>query len=102
MYETVPPGVTLAPPSLLLKLRPGAVVTGVVSPAPALVAPAPIVALLEIWVVPAGTGPTTVTANVAVPPAPPARLPIVRAQAVPAGLPPAQLQPAVLAAALKV
>src|SRR5262249_14825388 len=83
-------------------LRPGAVLTGVVSLPVALVAPLVIVALLAIWVVPAETGLTTVTTKVAVPPAPPASDPIGSVQVVPAGLPLAQLQPAVLPAARKV
>ena len=47
-YITADPGVTLAPPSLLLRLRPGVLATGVVSLALALVVPSPIVAVLAI------------------------------------------------------
>src|SRR5438876_1183335 len=101
MYETVPPGVTLAPPSLLLRLRAGAVVSGVVSLFEALLPlPSAIVAALLIWITPAGTGLATVTANATEPDAPAARPPIVSAQLVPAGLPLAQLQPPELDPAL--
>ena len=51
----------------------------------------------------AGSGVTTITAKVALPPAPlPASAPMVRTQVVPAAEPSEQLQPAVLAPALKV
>src|SRR6266545_4612069 len=77
-------------------LRPGVVLTGVVSPAVVLVAPLAIVALLTIWVVPAETGVTTRTMKMAEPAAPPARFPMFKVQVVPAAAPLAQLQPAVL------
>ena len=83
-------------PSLLVSVRPGVVITGVVSLALALVVPSPTLALLAIWLTPAGSGVSTVTANVTVLLAPAARLPIVQVQ-----LAPAQTQPTVLAAALK-
>src|SRR5205823_12943422 len=89
-------------PSVLLMLRPGVVLTGVVSPAVVLVAPLAMVALLTIWVVPAETGVTTRTTKMAEPEAPPARLPMFKVQVVPAAAPLAQLQPTVLPADLKV
>ena len=60
-------------------------------------------AVLVIWSSPAGSGaPTTVRAKVAVPlPPPPARLPMVRLHSEPAPVSGTQLQPAVLAPALK-
>ena len=67
----------MTPPSLLLRLKPDAVVTGVKSPPLALVPPvASIVALLAIWVVPAGSVVATVTAKIVEPVAEPARPPI--------------------------
>src|SRR4051812_30980485 len=94
---------TLAPPSLLVRLTAALLITGVVSLAVAVVPPlAVIVATLLIWVVPAGTAPAILTANVSLPVAPPARLPIVRVQIEPAGSPSAQLQAPELAAASKV
>src|SRR2546427_151815 len=90
-------------PSVLVMLRPGVVLTGVVSPAVVLVAPLAMVALLTIWVVPAETGVTTRTTKVAEPDAPPARVPTMfRVQLVPAAAPSAQLQPAVLPSDRKV
>jgi hypothetical protein len=107
----VPPGSTSAPPSLLVIDRSGAAVTGVVSLAELLagVGSAPLaplsamLAVLEIWVTPAATGLTTVTAKVAVrSPLVPATAPIARVQVEPALLSGAQTQPAVLAPALNV
>src|SRR3954454_18644730 len=74
VYETVPPGVTLAPPSLFVMERSGAPVTGVVSlplllPGVGSVPLAPssaIDAVLLICTTPAAAGLTTVSANVAV------------------------------------
>src|SRR5690242_11798455 len=77
-------------------LSPGVVLTGVVSPAFALVAPLAIVALLTIWVVPAETGVTTLTTKTAEPDAPLASVPSASVQLVPAAAPLAQLQPALL------
>ena len=98
----MPLGATLAPPSVLANVMAGKVVTGVVSFALAVVVPSPTLALLVSWVVPARTGVTTVTANVLLPDAPPATMPSVSVQGVPAALPSAQLQPTLLAAALNV
>ena len=70
--------------------------TGVLSLAFALVVPSPMLALFTTWVMPAGTGLSTVTAKVALLDAPAARLPILKVQ-----LGPAQTQPGALAAALK-
>src|SRR6266508_1968594 len=93
----------VTPPSLLVMISPGAVISGVVSLPDALVPPLALaMAVLLIWVTPAGTGLSTVSAKLAVPPAPPAKLPIERVQLVPAALPLAQLQPALLAAASNV
>src|SRR5947207_353822 len=74
VYETVPPGATLAPPSLFVSEKSGAPVSGVVSlpllfPGVGSVPLFPssaIEAVLLICVTPAATGFTTVTANVAV------------------------------------
>src|SRR4051812_38109868 len=82
--------------SLLVSDSAGVVSIGVVSLADALVAPLSNAALLEIWLTPAGSGVSTTTAKIAVRVAPAARLPTFRVQVAPA-----QLQPAVLAAALK-
>src|SRR5437868_2824868 len=91
------------PPSLLLISRLGLLLTGVVSlplpPEPLLSA---IVTVLLI-VVPGAIGLLTVTAKLAVPLTPTARLPTVAVQTVPAGLPLAQLHTVgALEAALKV
>src|SRR3954467_13719566 len=106
VYETVPPGVTLAPPSLFVMERSGAPVAGVVS-LPLLlpgVGSVPLVpssatdAVLAIWVTPAGNGLVTVTANAAVCAPPPATtVPTARVQVEPALLLGTQAQPAVLA-----
>src|SRR5690242_15620741 len=85
-------------PSLLVRLRPGVVLTGVVSILDALVVPFVITTPLTSCVVPAGTGVITSTANVADPVALPANVPIVSEHVVPPGAPLAQLQPAVLPA----
>ena len=61
-----------------------------------------MLAVLLMRVTPAGTGLTTVTAKTALPLAPPLSDPLVKVQTVLAGLPLAQLQPTVLAAALNV
>src|SRR6266511_3711973 len=89
----------VTPPSLLVMVSPGVVISGVVSLPDAVVPPLAVAtAVLLIWVTPAETGLSTVSAKFAVPPAPPAKLPIGRVQLVPAVPPPAQLQPAVLVA----
>src|SRR5437762_539633 len=93
---TVPPGVLVVAPSLLVSVRPGVVITGVVSLALALVLPSLTLALLAIWLTPAGSDVSTVTAKVALLLAPPARLPIFKVQAAPI-----QVQLPELAAALK-
>src|SRR5687768_2325147 len=103
----VPPGVAVAPPSLLVSCKSGAAFTGVVSLSllSAGVGSAPFVpslatlAVLLIWVTPAATGLMTVTAKVAVPPLPPTTGPTVRVQVLPGLLLGRQLQPAVLAPA---
>ena len=76
--------------------------TGVVSLPLALVLPSVMLALLAIWVVPAGTALATATANVALPFAPPASVPTASVQTVPAGLASGQFQSALLLAALNV
>src|SRR5262245_3064088 len=99
---TVPPGVLIILPSLLLRCKSGAAVTGVVSllVLSAGVGSLPFVpsslttALLAIWAMPAGIGLSTVTANKTLLSSPAATLPIVKVQTVPAGDPSAQLQPA--------
>ena len=98
----VSPGTALVPPSLLARVRPGVVISGVVSLPLAVVAPLATVALFEICAVPAATVFATVTTNVAEPLAPAARLPIVSVHGVPAALPSAQLHPPVLPALVKV
>ena len=103
------PGVAVAPPSLLSSCKSGAAVSGVVSVSLLLagVGSAPLaplslmLAVLLIWLTPAGTGLMTVTAKVAEPLAPAANAPIVRVQTLPALLLGVQLQPGELAAALK-
>src|SRR5262245_58470877 len=106
-----PPGTTEAPPSLLVSARSGAApVNGVVSLAELLagVGSAPWVpssatlAVLEICVVPAGTVPATLTANVAELPPLAATEPMASVQVEPALLFGVQDHPAVLAPALKV
>src|SRR4051794_27371278 len=84
------------PLSLLASVSAGGGLTGVLSVAIALMAPLSIVALLSIWLTPAGSGVATVTAKIALRVTPAARLPASRVQVAPA-----QLQPAELAAALK-
>src|SRR4051812_2187881 len=99
----MPPGVVVTPPSLLVIVSPGIVISGVVSLPDAVVPPfAAATAVLLIWVTPAGTRLSTISAKLAAPLAPPARFPIAKEQLVPAALPFAQLQPAVLPAALNV
>src|SRR5438093_1312204 len=98
------------PPSVLVRVNPGLVMVGVVSllellPGVGSVPPEPsslIVAVLATWVMPAASGLSTVTAKMTDPPPPTANVPTVNRQAVPAGAPFAQLQPGVLAPALKV
>jgi hypothetical protein len=68
----------------------------VVSLAEALARPLLIEAVLTSWVVPAAIGLSTATTNVALPLAPPARLPTLSVQVLPASAPLAQLQPALL------
>ena len=95
----MPPGTTVALPSLLPSVRPGVGFSGVVSLPLALVPPVALaVAVLASPVVPAGTVFSTVTAKATEPFAPAARLPIVRVQVVPAAAPFAQLQPPLFAA----
>src|SRR5258707_15814294 len=98
----MPPGMLLTPPSLLVRVTAGVVATGVVTLALLLTPPPLIVAALLSCLVPAPSGLTTVTANVAELEAPAARPPMVSVQAIPAVPPPAQLHPAVLPAASKI
>src|SRR5262245_5269544 len=84
------------PLSLLASVSFGVVLIGVVSLALAFVVPLPIVALLLIWLTPTGNAVSTVTAKVLVCVAPAIRLPTFKVQVAPA-----QIQPAELAAALK-
>src|SRR4051794_3159320 len=93
---TMSPGTLVTPLSLLLSVRAGVASTGVLSVALALVSALAIVALLVIWVTPAGSGVSTVMAKIVVCVLPTIRLPAFRVQ-----LAPTQLQPAELAAALK-
>src|SRR3954447_19943884 len=110
-YETVPPGATLARPSLFVIEKSGAPVSGVVSlplllPGVGSVPLAPssaIDAVLLMCVTPAATGLTTVAANVAVGlPPPAASPPMASVQVEPALLSGAHDHPAVLAPALNV
>ena len=104
------PGETMLTPSSLVMRRSGAASSGVVSSSELLVRSlsepwvpsSAMEAALSIWVTPEGTGSSMVTAKVAEPLAPIPTSPIVSWQTVPAGLPSAQLHPAVLAPALKV
>src|ERR1043165_2067856 len=107
----VVPGAPVAPPSLLLSVRSGPPVIGVVSLpelllrfwSVPLVPSSAMLAVLLICVTPAGMGVTTVTAKVALPIVPPpASVPIASVQVLPALPLGVQLQPAVLAPALKV
>src|SRR5688572_13103326 len=101
----VPPGVEPAPPSLLVISRSGAAFSGVVSVSSLLagtesapLAPSsPMLAVLLIWVTPAGTGLTTVTTKVVKSPPPAATAPTVKVQVLPALLLGVQLQPGELA-----
>src|SRR6185369_4080563 len=106
-----PPGDTETPPSLLVSARSGAPVNGVVSlpellpgvGSVPLVPSSAMLAVLAIWLTPAITGLTTVTAKVAVcVPPPAARMPTVSAQVEPALLLGRQTQLPLLAPALKV
>ena len=98
----MPPGATLAPPSLLVNVTAGAVASGVKSLLVAVVVPLLMLALLVICVVLAATGLMTVTANVREPLVATARRPTVSVHTVPAAAPFAQLQTPVLPAVLKV
>src|SRR5438045_966095 len=99
------PGVAVIPPSLLVIARPEVTFNGVVSLAELPVLPLPFPsrmrAVLLIWVVPGGTGLSTVTAKLTVLLVPVARLPALKVQIVPAGLALGQLQVAVLLPKLK-
>src|SRR5262245_45412153 len=100
----------LIPPSVLVTIRSGWAATGVVSLAlllaeigsTPLLPSSPMLAVLLLWVAPARRGVSTVTAKVGLAaPAPPTTLSIVSVQVLLALLCGLQLQPTLLAPALK-
>ena len=93
----MPPGATLTPLSLLVRLNAGELFTGVVSVAFVVVPPSALAeAVLLTCTVPAATGVTTLTANAALPSVAVGSAPMVSVQTVPAALLFGQLQPVLL------